>query len=109
MLDRFDMIIEVPEVPISVLTDPVENESTEAIKTRINAAREMAATRQAQGQMGVNADLNPDLVDKLINIDDKGKTLVKTASEKNALSARGYHRVLRVARTIAVSAQMLKH
>lgn len=53
----------------------------------------MAASRQAQGQMGVNADLNPDLVDKLINIDDKGKTLVKTASEKNALSARGYHRV----------------
>ena len=101
MLDRFDMIIEVPEVPISVLTDPVENESTEAIKTRINAAREMAASRQAQGQMGVNADLNPDLVDKLINIDDKGKTLVKTASEKNALSARVYHRVLRVARTIA--------
>ena len=49
----------------------------------------------------MNADLNPDLVDKLINIDDKGKTLVKTASEKNALSARGYHRVLRVARTIA--------
>lgn len=75
--------------------------AAEAIKTRINAAREMAASRQAQGQMGVNADLNPDLVDKLINIDDKGKTLVKTASEKNALSARGYHRVLRVARTIA--------
>ena len=101
MLDRFDMMIEVPEVPISVLTDPVENENSAQIMTRILQAREMANARKPQGQKGVNADLNPDLVDKLIILDDKAKALVKRASEQNALSARGYHRVLRVARTIA--------
>ena len=101
MLDRFDMMIEVPEVPISVLTDPVENENSAQIMKRILQAREMANARKPQGQAGVNADLNPDLVDKLIILDDKAKALVKRASEQNALSARGYHRVLRVARTIA--------
>ena len=105
MLDRFDMIIEVPEVSISVLTDPVENEASAPILARVMAARELASTRKPLGQTGVNADLNPDLVDKLIVLDDRGKALIKSASEQHALSARGYHRVLRVARTIADLAQ----
>ena len=70
-VDRFDMMIEVPEVPISVLTDPVENENSAQIMKRILQAREMANARKPQGQAGVNADLNPDLVDKLIILDDK--------------------------------------
>ncbi len=101
MIDRFDLMIEVPEVPISTLTNPGVNESSSQIIDRISGARKMAASRSTQGQKGVNAALNPDVIDNVINLDDKAKALLIVASKKQALSARGYHRVLRVARTIA--------
>ena len=105
MMDRFDMMIHVPEVSIMILTDPVQNEASDIISGRVKAARQMAIYRHDQGQTGVNADLSPDVIDRLINLDDKAKALVHEASAKQALSARGYHRTLRVARTIADLAQ----
>ena len=104
-MDRFDMMIHVPEVSIMILTDPVQNEASDIISGRVKAARQMAIYRHDQGQTGVNADLSPDVIDRLINLDDKAKALVHEASAKQALSARGYHRTLRVARTIADLAQ----
>ncbi len=101
MLDRFDLIIEVPEVPIFALTQQQDNESSEAIIERITKARTMAQTRASIGQTGPNAALNPDVIEAVINLDKRAHALLIDAADKNALSARGYHRVLRVARTIA--------
>ena len=99
MLDRFDLLIEVPEVPIHLMMDKSEQEPSAAIRARVIAAQEKAYTSRKQTKC--NADLSPDEIDDMINLDDDCKTLLHQAAEKNALSARGFHRVLRVARTIA--------
>ncbi len=69
----------------------------------ITAARTLASTRPSQkdgqGNILLNAGLTPDLIDQAVNLDEKGKALIKPAAEKQNHSARGYH--LRVARTIA--------
>lgn len=101
MLDRFDMMIEVPEVPIHILTSPADNESSADILSRVLTARQLAQTRPSQNDGTINAMLSADQIDEVVHLDDNGKTLIKTAADKQALSARGYHRILRVARTIA--------
>lgn len=101
MLDRFDVMIEVPEVPIHVLTQPGQNETSSDVMTRINSARQMAQARCQQAEGVINAYIAPDQIDQVVRLDDRGKKLVTEAAQKQALLARGYHRVLRVARTIA--------
>ena len=99
MLDRFDLLIEVPEVPIHMMMDKSEQETSEDIRSRVMAAQHKAATSRKQHKL--NADLSPDEIDATIKLDDASRALLHQAAEKNALSARGFHRVLRVARTIA--------
>ncbi|MCE2517273.1 MAG: YifB family Mg chelatase-like AAA ATPase [Alphaproteobacteria bacterium] len=101
MLDRFDVMIEVPEVPLHVLTNPERNESSAEVLARVMSAREIAGRRPQQKDTPINAQIAPDQIDDVVQLDDRGKKLVTAAAEKQALSARGYHRVLRVARTIA--------
>ncbi len=101
LMDRFDLIIEVPEVPIGVMLDKPKNESSASILTRIEKARQYAAARPQQAEGQINSRLSPDDIDQVINLDDKGKRLIQNAADKQALSARGYHRILRVSRTIA--------
>jgi magnesium chelatase family protein len=101
MIDRFDMMIEVPEVPIHLLTDSADNESSADIIERVQAARELAETRPIQKDGTINALLSVDQIDQVVRLDAEGKGLIKDAADKQALSARGYYRVLRVARTIA--------
>ena len=99
MLDRFDLLIEVPEVPIHMMMDKSEQETSEDIRARVMAAQHRAKASRQQNKL--NADLSPDEIDATIKLDDASRTLLHQAAEKNALSARGFHRVLRVARTIA--------
>ena len=101
MLDRFDMLIEVPEVPVHFLTHPAENEDSATILARIHEARQMAMRRPAQGEKLANAQLTPEMIEIMIPLEDKTLALIHEAEEKQGLSARGFHRVLRVARTIA--------
>jgi len=101
MLDRFDMLIEVPEVPVHLLTRPSENEDSATVSARISDARNMAVMRPAQGENLANAQLTPEMIETIIPLEDKTMALIHDAAEKQGLSARGFHRVLRVARTIA--------
>jgi len=101
MLDRFDMLIEVPEIPVQMLTKPSEGEDSAAIASRIEQARMMAAARPGQDMIRTNAQLTPEMIEEIIPLEDNTRRLIHETAEKQGLSARGYHRVLRVARTIA--------
>jgi magnesium chelatase family protein len=101
MTDRFDLIIEVPEVTADMLLAPTANEPSHVIAQRVEAARAYAATRHNQGADCVNARLQPDQLADIINFDEDAALLLKTAVEQSHLSARAYHKIQRVARTIA--------
>jgi magnesium chelatase family protein len=101
MIDRFDLIIEVPEVTADLLLAPTANEPSHVIAQRVEAARAYAATRHNQGANCVNARLQPDQLADIINFDEDAALLLKTAVEQSHLSARAYHKIQRVARTIA--------
>ncbi|MDA7598836.1 YifB family Mg chelatase-like AAA ATPase [Alphaproteobacteria bacterium] len=112
MMDRFDLIIEVPDVPGNLLLDDQLSEPTAAIAARVLRARAFSQTREGQEIAQVNARLTPDQIDKFGGLAPDGAQLLRTALDKQKLSARGFHKVLRVARTIAdldLSAQIARH
>ena len=93
MLDRFDMVIEVPEVSGQLLLDRTPGEASAVVAGRVAAAHEFAARRPA------TTDDAPDAA--LQGVSRDATSLLELAIEKKSLSARGFHRVLKVARTIA--------
>ena len=96
-LDRIDIMIEVPAVPEGELSARGNGESSATIQARVAACRERQITRQGKA----NARLDANEIDSHCQPDDAGAQLLKQASTHLKLSARGYHRVLKVARTIA--------
>lgn len=102
LMDRFDLRIEVPAVAIGDLDAPSRGEPTSAIAARIAAARARQADRFAgQPALRVNADASGPLLETIAELDAEGRGLIQRAADRLGLSARGYHRVLRTARTIA--------
>jgi magnesium chelatase family protein len=101
MIDRFDLIIEVPEVTSEMLFTSKISETSHVIANLVAAARAYAATRPMQGADCANAQLQPDQLSEIVNFDDDAATLLKTAIEHSRLSARAYHKIQRVAHTIA--------
>ncbi len=97
LLDRIDLQIEVPGVPQEDLTRGEQGESSSTIRARVTASRE----RQLQRQGKPNARLGTREIDRHCAPDVRGAELLKQAISRLGLSARGYHRVLKVARTIA--------
>jgi magnesium chelatase family protein len=97
LLDRIDLQVEVPDVPQEDLAGAATGEPSESIRARVAAARE----RQLKRQDRSNATLGTREVDRHCAPDAHGATLLKQAISRLGLSARGYHRVLKVARTIA--------
>ncbi len=97
LLDRIDVLIEVPALKEDELTSLRISESSLTIQQRVEAARRRQLTRQDKA----NAALGSLEVDLHCSIDDAGLTLLKTAIARLNLSARAYHRILKVARTIA--------
>lgn len=111
MLDRIDIHIEVPRVDYEKLSDERLGESSAAIQARVETARDRQrrrfgeSTRQ-QGETSnhgilCNADMRPVDLRKYCRLDATGSALMKTAMQQLQLSARAYHRVLKLARTIA--------
>ena len=90
MIDRFDMIIEVPEVSGSHLLHNAPGEPTVSVARRVAAARDFAGERDPEAPVDAASDISGD-----------GRALLEKAIETQSLSARGFHRILRVARTIA--------
>lgn len=97
LLDRIDLHIEVPSLKEDELTDTKPGESSNAVRSRVNAARLQQLNRQAKP----NALLNTQEIDQYCSPDDAGLNLLKQAIQKLNLSARSYHRILKVARSIA--------
>ena len=97
LLDRIDIQIEVPALPASALRGATQGESSVYWRERVAQAIE----RQWQRQRMRNAQLQGELLDRFCVLDSTGARLLSRATEALHLSARGYHRVLRVARSIA--------
>ena len=101
-MDRFDLRVDVPPVAYSDLDLPASGDTSATVAARVNNARQRAETRlSGHPTARVNADLEGALLDQFASPDEAGKALLSRVAERFGLSARGYHRVLRVARTIA--------
>jgi magnesium chelatase family protein len=105
LLDRIDLHIDVPAVPSGDLALPPPAEGSAAAAHRVAAARARQAKRYAalsvQRRIRTNAEADGALLDEIASPEASGRALLLRAAERLRLSARGYHRVLRVARTLA--------
>ncbi|WP_444667234.1 YifB family Mg chelatase-like AAA ATPase [Cereibacter changlensis] len=102
LMDRFDLRVEAPPVAYADLDLPGGGESSATVMARVAAARALQAARYAaRPGVRVNAEAEGALLEAVATPDAEGRTLLARVAERFGLSARGYHRVLRVARTIA--------
>ncbi len=102
LMDRFDLRVEVPPVAFTDLDLPESGESSADVAARVRQARDAQTKRFADHpDVRVNADAEGHLLDEIATPDTEGRALLIKVAERFGLSARGYHRVLRVARTIA--------
>jgi magnesium chelatase family protein len=102
LLDRFDLRVEVPPVAYSDLDLPSSGDSSATVAARVAEARARQTKRFSQASdVRVNAEAEGALLEEIATPDADGKALLIRVAERFGLSARGYHRVLRVARTIA--------
>ncbi|HEX9857429.1 MAG TPA: YifB family Mg chelatase-like AAA ATPase, partial [Paracoccaceae bacterium] len=102
LMDRFDLRIEVPPVAYSDLDLPASGDGSATVAARVAAARQCQTARFGDHPgMRVNADAEGAVLEEIAAPDTEGRALLVRVAERFGLSARGYHRVLRVARTIA--------
>ncbi|MCF4165315.1 YifB family Mg chelatase-like AAA ATPase [Zavarzinia compransoris] len=101
LLDRFDLFVEVPAVSVADLALPPPAEGSAEVASRVAAARAAQGSRLAGTGLVTNAEMEGEVLDTHATPDEAGRRLLLDAAERLRLSARGYHRVLRVARTIA--------
>ncbi len=97
--DRLDLIVEVEAVPITAMTEGPAGESSAEVRTRVLAARERQTARGARA--GVNAQLTGAELKQHAPLNTAGRRLLERSAERLHFSARGFHRIVRVARTIA--------
>ena len=101
LLDRIDLHVEVGAVSAAELSLPPPAEGTAEMAARVARARDIQRQRFAPHGIRINAEADGELLDEVARPDAAGRALLTEAVEKMRLSARGYHRILRVARTIA--------
>ncbi len=104
LMDRIDIHLEVQRVPYQKLEAAGTGESSTVIRARVAAARRVQAERFAplnRPHVLVNGDMGPAEVQQFCELDETGKNLLRAAVQQMNLSARAYHRVLKLARTIA--------
>lgn len=104
LLDRIDLHIEVPAVTAADLILPPPSEGSAEVAARVAQARDIQAKRYAAlglPQMRTNAQVSGAVLEEVAKLDKTGVMLLREAADAMQLSARGYHRVLRVARTLA--------
>jgi len=101
LLDRIDIHVEVSSVSAADLALPPPAEGSAEIAARVARARDIQRGRYAEAGLRTNAEAEGELLDKVAKPDSAGQKLLTDAAERMRLTARGYHRVLRVARTIA--------
>ena len=101
ILDRIDIHVDVPRVEYEKLSDDRRGETSAAVRDRVSAARERQSARFAGTGVLTNSEMAPAQIRDFCRLDGAASALLAQAAEKLGLSARAYHRVLKVARTIA--------
>ena len=102
LLDRIDIHIEVPRVDYQKLSSDRLGESSEAIRQRVETARQVQRERFVESTaIACNADMRIAEVRMFCKLDETGESLLRSAMSQMNLSARAYHRILKLARTIA--------
>ena len=100
MLDRIDIVVEVPAVHFEDLRSRTEAEPSASVQQRVNAAREIQNRRFGSGGM-CNARMGPDEMRRFCTLGEESAMLMKNAFDAMGLTARSYDRILKVARTVA--------
>ena len=101
MLDRIDIHIEVPRVDYEKLSGNKLGETSEAIRQRVQAARNIQSKRFSNSDIICNSDMRVGEIRQYCNLQAEGQSLMRAAMSQMNLSARAYHRILKLARTIA--------
>jgi magnesium chelatase family protein len=101
LLDRIDIHVEVPRVDYDKLTDDRLGEPSWAIRARVEQARERQRERFAGTRVMCNADMGTSEVRQICKLDETGRSLVRAAMQQLQMSARAFHRILKLSRTIA--------
>ncbi|MCL4459207.1 MAG: YifB family Mg chelatase-like AAA ATPase [Chloroflexi bacterium] len=101
LLDRIDIHVEVPRVEYEKLADERLGEPSERVRERVEAAREIQRWRFKDTRLTCNAEMGPGEVRELCRMEAGAQGILRAAMNQLHLSARGYHRVLKLARTIA--------
>lgn len=101
ILDRIDMHLEVPRVHINKLEDAKEGESSKDIRERVEKARTSQRERFQKSETRTNAEMSSTEIKELAPLKTDSKELLRAAAERLNFSARAYHRIIKLARTIA--------
>ena len=101
LLDRIDISTEVPPVSFAQLHCGRKGENSTAIRKRVEKVQKIQEERYKDEKINFNGQLKSSLIDKFCPLTDSASRLLARAFEKIAFSARSYHRILKVARTIA--------
>jgi len=101
LLDRIDMILEVPREKIDTIMDKWQGESSEDIRDKVITARQCQQVRFQWTDLRANAHMQSQHIDKYIDLDQKCQNFLKQAANSLHLSARVVHRIIKLARTIA--------
>ena len=101
LLDRIDLCVEVPRVKFEKLSSEKVSESSDDIQKRVQEARKIQEKRFKKLKISANAEMKPQMIKDFCQIDNKGQEILKNAVNQLLLSARAYHRILKLARTIA--------
>ena len=101
LLDRIDLHVEVPPVTIRELSLDKEEESSYEIRDRVVQARQTQEQRFAEKKIYANGQMSARMIKKYCHLTENGRNILEKAVEKFGLSPRAYHRIIRVARTIA--------
>ena len=103
LLDRIDIHIEVPRVDYEKLSDDRLGEPSANVQARVEEARQRQRERfdETNGAIACNADMRPAQIRQYCQLDETSQSLMRSAMNQMQLSARAYHRILKLARTIA--------
>lgn len=101
LMDRIDISVEVPRIEYEKLSDDRLGESSKSVRERVEKARSLQRERFDGGGLACNADMTPVEVREFCNVESDAQSLLQAAMKQYHLSARAFHRILKLARTIA--------
>lgn len=101
LLDRIDIFIDVPHIDYEKLTDDKPVESSEEVRERVKTAHGVQVKRLQGTKLRCNADMTPKEVKEFCTVESAAQSLLRTAMKQLHLTARTFHRILKVSRTIA--------